>query len=66
MVADVVVLLLANSGVLAATGAAAPNAWRRFAALMVDAFGAHTGTRLPEPPDAQQLRRSVALVAGSS
>lgn len=65
VVADVVVLLLANSGVVAATGAAAPDAWRRFAALMVDAFGVQ-GASLPEPPDEHQLRRSVALVAGSS
>jgi AcrR family transcriptional regulator len=65
VVADVVVMLLANSGVLAATGRAAPDAWRRFAALMVDAFGAGTGSPLPEPPDEQQLRRSVALLTAS-
>jgi AcrR family transcriptional regulator len=66
VVADVVVLLLANSGVLAATGKAAPDAWRRFAALMVDAFRAEGTATLPEPPDEQQLRRSVALLNGSS
>jgi AcrR family transcriptional regulator len=66
VVADVVVLLLANSGVLAATGRAAPGAWRRFAALMVDAFRAEPHASLPEPPDEQQLRRSVALLTGSS
>jgi AcrR family transcriptional regulator len=66
MVADVVVMLLANSGVLAATGRAAPNAWRRFATLMVDAFRGYAGTSLPDPPDEQQLRRSIALVAGSA
>jgi AcrR family transcriptional regulator len=66
VVADVVVLLLANSGVLAATGKAAPDAWRRFAALMVDAFRAEGTATLPEPPDEQQLRRSVALLTGSS
>jgi AcrR family transcriptional regulator len=66
VVADVVVLLLANSGVLAATGEAAPDAWRRFAALMADAFRAETGATLPEPPGEQQLRRSVALLTGSS
>ena len=65
VVADVVVMLLANSGVLAATGTAAPDAWRRFAALMVDAFRAETGATLPEPPGEQQLRRSVALLTGS-
>ena len=64
VVADVVVLLLANSGVVAATGSAAPDAWRRFAALMVDAFSAGSASPLPEPPDEQQLRRSVALLNG--
>lgn len=64
VVADVVVMLLANAGVVAATSAAAPNAWRRFAALMSDAFSA-AGSPLPPPPDEQQLRRSVALLTGS-
>lgn len=66
VVADVVVLLLANSGVLAATGNAAPDAWQRFAALIVDAFSADGASSLPSPPDEQQLRRSVALLTGSS
>jgi AcrR family transcriptional regulator len=66
VVADVVVMLLANSGVLAATGTAAPDAWRRFAAIMLDAFMAQARARLPDPPDEQQLRRSVALLTGSS
>ncbi len=66
VVADVVVMLLANSGVLAATGTAAPDAWRRFAAMMLDAFLTDDGAPLPDPPDEQQLRRSVALLTGSS
>jgi len=59
---DVVVLLMANAGVLKSTGTAAPDAWRRFAALMVDAFGAHPDSPLPPAPPEQQLRRSVALL----
>jgi AcrR family transcriptional regulator len=66
VVADVVVMLLANSGVLTATGTAAPDAWRRFAAIMADAFMTGARSPLPEPPDEQQLRRSVALLTGSS
>lgn len=66
VVADIVVLLLANSGVLGATGAAAPGAWRRFAALILDGFRANAAAPLPAPPDEQQLRRSVALLTGSS
>lgn len=58
--ADVVVLLLANAGVLRATGDT--GAWRRFAALMVDAFRARPETPLPPAPAEQQLRRSIALV----
>ncbi|MGO9223262.1 SbtR family transcriptional regulator [Mycobacterium sp.] len=60
--ADVVVMLLANAGVLRTTGASAPNAWRRFAALMVDAFRARPETPLPPAPPEQQLRRSIALL----
>jgi AcrR family transcriptional regulator len=65
VVGDVVVMLLANSGVVAATTTAAPDAWRRFAALMVDAFQGSVGEPLPPPPDEQQLRRSIALLTGS-
>ena len=62
VVADIVVMLLANAGVLRATGASAPDAWRRFAALMVDAFRAQPETPLPPAPPEQQLRRSIALL----
>ena len=59
---DVVVMLMANAGVLRETSTAAPDAWRRFAALMVDAFGARSDTPLPPAPPEQQLRRSIALL----
>jgi AcrR family transcriptional regulator len=59
---DVVVMLMANAGVLKTTGTTAPDAWRRFAALMVDAFGARPQTPLPPAPPEQELRRSVALL----
>jgi AcrR family transcriptional regulator len=61
-VSDVVVLLLANAGVLGATHATAPDAWRRFAALMVDAFSAQPSVPLPPSPPEQQLRRSIAML----
>ena len=56
-------MLLANSGVLAATGQTAPDTWRRFAALMVDAFAAGPTELLPPAPAEQQLRRSIAMLA---
>lgn len=63
-VADVVVMLLANAGVVGATGDTAPDAWRRFAALMVDAFSTRpAGDELPPAPQEQQLRRSIAMLA---
>jgi AcrR family transcriptional regulator len=64
VVADIVVMLLANAGVLKATGRAAPDAWRRFAALMVDAFRTPADEPLPPAPAEQQLRRSIALLTG--
>lgn len=64
VVADLVVMLLANAGVLKATGNAAPDAWRRFAALMLDAFRARPDVPLPPAPHEQQLRRSIALLTG--
>lgn len=60
---DVVVLLLANAGVLRATGDT--GAWRRFAALMLDGFGAgsqNPQAPLPPAPAEEHLRRSIALV----
>jgi AcrR family transcriptional regulator len=64
-VADVGVILLANGGVVGAgeskTADSAPEAWRRFAALMVDACStAPPTTALPPAPPEHQLRRSIA------
>jgi AcrR family transcriptional regulator len=68
VVADVVVMLLANAGVLRATGHSAPDAWRRFAALMIDGFAAAPsapGSPLPPAPAEQQLRQSIAMLTGA-
>lgn len=61
-VGDVVVMLLANAGVLEATHAHAPEAWRRFAALMLDALCTGPDTPLPEPTPPEDLRRSIAML----
>ncbi|HTY27687.1 MAG TPA: TetR/AcrR family transcriptional regulator [Mycobacterium sp.] len=65
-VGDVVVMLLANAGVLEATREHAPDAWRRFAALMVDSFGAGDHGPLPPPTPAEQLRSSIAMLTGDT
>jgi hypothetical protein len=71
VVADIVVMLLANAGVLRATGHTAPDAWRRFAALMIDGFATAPDASgfpvslLPPAPPEQQLRQSIAMLTGA-
>jgi AcrR family transcriptional regulator len=65
-VGDVVVMLLANAGVLEATREHAPEAWRRFAALMIDAFRAGEHAPLPPPTPAEELRSSIAMLTGDT
>lgn len=65
-VGDVVVTLLANAGVLEATREHAPEAWRRFAALMIDAFRAGSHGQLPPPTPAEELRSSIAMLTGDT
>lgn len=65
-VGDVVVLLLANAGVLEATAAHAPEAWRRFTALMVDAMCTGPDSALPDPTPPEELRRSIAMLTGET
>ena len=47
---DLVILLMANAGVVVGTADAAPDAWRRFAAYMIQAFSARSAAPLPPPP----------------
>ncbi len=65
-VGDLVVMLLANTGVLEATRQHAPDAWRRFAALMVDSFRVGPHEDLPPPTPAEELRSSIAMLTGDT
>jgi AcrR family transcriptional regulator len=47
---DLVILLLANVGVIAGTASVAPGTWRRFVAYMVQGFSATSAEPLPAPP----------------
>jgi AcrR family transcriptional regulator len=63
VVADLSMLLLANAGVVTATHCTVPDAWRRFAAYMIDAFrtpppGCPEG-ELPPPPDRERLGEAL-------
>jgi AcrR family transcriptional regulator len=56
---DLVILLMANAGVVAGTADAAPDAWRRFAAYMIQAFGACDAAPLPAPPTPAAMHRAL-------
>ena len=56
---DLVLLLMANAGVVRATRDAAPDAWRRFVGLMLEGFRADGARPLPPPPAPAQLFRAM-------
>jgi hypothetical protein len=57
------VLLMANAGVVAGTADAAPGAWRRFAAYMIQAFSARSAAPLPAPPTPAAMHRALHDIA---
>lgn len=56
---DLPILLMANAGVLAATGDVAPRSAPRLIAYLLQAFAAPGGGRLPPPPSNRQMYRAV-------
>ena len=56
---DLVLALMANAGVVAATGDAAPDAWRRFVAYLLQAFASGAAAPLPDPPTPWQMFRAM-------
>jgi len=56
---DLVMLLMANAGVITATGDAAPDTWRRLVAYLTQAFAAESAEPLPDPPTPQQMYRAL-------
>jgi AcrR family transcriptional regulator len=56
-VEDFVLLLIANASVVQATREAAPHAWRRFVALMLDSYRASHDGPLPAAPTPIQTER---------
>jgi len=61
---DLVLLLMANAGVIAATGEAAPHAWRRLVAYMTQAFAADHTEPLPPAPTGESLYRAMLRLGG--
>ncbi|HEX2738054.1 MAG TPA: hypothetical protein VHP57_07950 [Acidimicrobiia bacterium] len=56
---DLVLLLMANAGVINATKQYAPNAWERFATYMLDAFRAPGASALPKPIKPARLAAAI-------
>jgi AcrR family transcriptional regulator len=56
---DMVLLLMATAGVIAATAEAAPGAWRRTLGLMIQSFQAPARGPLPAPPTAPAMYRAM-------
>jgi AcrR family transcriptional regulator len=64
VVEDLLVLLVANASVVHVTGQDAPDAWRRFVALMLDAFGRTSEpSALPAPPTRAQMTGAMLRLA---
>ncbi len=60
---DLLLLLIATAAVMQVTRADAPDAWRRFVALALDAFRRQDSPTLPEPPTTVQMARAMARLA---
>jgi len=56
---DLVLLHMANLGVVNACGDAAPDAWRRVVALMIQSFEAPARAPLPASPEHDALYRAM-------
>jgi AcrR family transcriptional regulator len=55
---DLAIVLMANAGVVNATGDAAPDTWRRLVAYFLQAFAAEAAGPLPEAPSPEQIHRA--------
>jgi AcrR family transcriptional regulator len=60
---DLILLLMANAGVVQGAGRAAPDAWRRFVGLMLDGFRSERANPLAPPPSPRQLMRAMLRLA---
>ena len=61
---DILLLLVAHGAVVDVTREDAPNARRRFVALMLDAFQRRDGAALPAAPTTAQMTRAMFRLAG--
>jgi AcrR family transcriptional regulator len=59
---DMPMILMANAGVISAAGDAAPAAWRRLIAYMLQACAAEAAQPLPAAPTPRQIHRAPAEI----
>jgi AcrR family transcriptional regulator len=59
---DMPLLLMANAGVIAATGDAAPDAWRRLVGYLIQAFAVPEPAPLPPAPSPAAMYRAMITV----
>ncbi len=59
---DMPMILMANAGVVSATGDAAPTAWRRLIAYLLQACATEGTAPLPPPPTARQMQRALEQI----
>ena len=60
---DLVLLLMANAGVVQGAGDAAPDAWRRFIGLLLDGLRTDGASPVPPPPTPRQMMRAMRRLA---
>lgn len=56
---DLVMVLMANAGVVSATGDAAPDTWRRLVSYLLQAFAVTDADPLPAAPTPTQMYRAL-------
>ena len=59
---DLVLLLMANAGVVQAAGPAAPDAWKRLVGLMLNGFRSEGAGELSPPPTPRHMMMGVDTV----
>jgi AcrR family transcriptional regulator len=60
---DLVLLMMANAGVVQGAGEAAPDAWQRFVGLMLDGCRSAGAGPLASPPTPRQMMRAMRRLA---
>jgi hypothetical protein len=61
---DLVLLLMANAGVVQAAGEAAPAAWQRFVGLALDGCRSEGASDIPAPSTPRQMLLAMARIGG--